>query len=406
MDLSGLSNRELNDSLQALQRNASGVPPESIAQLQEAVQELQVHRIELEMQNRALRESQAELELALRRYSDLYDHLPIGYVMLTRKGRIVQGNLTAAEWLRRARDQLAGVYMSWFLDAFDAGRFAAHLEACHETGAPMQLDVTMRIEGGLLLTVQLSSRLGPAEPGGERLIHTAITNIARIRQAQQIVEDMNREQQAISGSLSQEMRAPLATISGQAQLLLREHAGALDPAVKSIVERIECAAVRLEATLQQLLDYTIGGEAPSLDPVNLDELVQAVLVEHRALVDQRQADIVVARPLPAVRGSRLVLGHVISNLLVEALRQTATDPSPELRISAGAEGDTVRLQIAVAPNGSPAADETSFRTFERVPGGGVLVALAHRAVERMNGRVWLDAGAARSVCFNVALPKL
>ncbi len=64
--------------------------------LQEALHELQVHQIELEIQNEALRESQSNLEIARDNYIDLYDFAPVSYFSLDTQGLIVKINHTAA----------------------------------------------------------------------------------------------------------------------------------------------------------------------------------------------------------------------------------------------------------------------------------------------------------------------
>ena len=58
--------------------------------------ELRVHQIELEMQNEELRRAQEELEAARARYFDLYDLAPVGYLVLSEKGLILEANLRAA----------------------------------------------------------------------------------------------------------------------------------------------------------------------------------------------------------------------------------------------------------------------------------------------------------------------
>jgi ribosomal protein L19E len=58
--------------------------------------ELQVHQIELEMQNAELRQARDELEVALENYTDLYDFAPSGYFTLAATGAILQANLTGA----------------------------------------------------------------------------------------------------------------------------------------------------------------------------------------------------------------------------------------------------------------------------------------------------------------------
>src|SRR5262249_49344543 len=55
-------------------------------------QELDIHRIELEMQNEHLRMTQMELEAGLDRYTQLFDFAPIGYATLSRDGMVLQVN--------------------------------------------------------------------------------------------------------------------------------------------------------------------------------------------------------------------------------------------------------------------------------------------------------------------------
>jgi PAS domain S-box-containing protein len=73
---------------------------------QRLLHELQVHQIELEMQNEELKQARAAVEAALERYTDLYDFAPVGYFTLGRDGAIRQANLTGASLLGVERSGL------------------------------------------------------------------------------------------------------------------------------------------------------------------------------------------------------------------------------------------------------------------------------------------------------------
>ena len=92
--------------------NIDGQSPEETKQM---LNELQVHQIELEMQNEELRRTQAELDCAVARYFDLYDLAPIGYVTVSEKGLIIEANLTAATLLGTQRSTLMKQPLSQFI---------------------------------------------------------------------------------------------------------------------------------------------------------------------------------------------------------------------------------------------------------------------------------------------------
>jgi PAS domain S-box-containing protein len=104
------------------------VPVGTVADMQRLVHELQVHQIELEMQNQELLESRAQVEAGLERYTDLYDFAPVGYLTLGRDGMIRQANLTAAQLLGVERARLPKRRFELFIDKPDRAGFQALLE--------------------------------------------------------------------------------------------------------------------------------------------------------------------------------------------------------------------------------------------------------------------------------------
>jgi PAS domain S-box-containing protein len=95
---------------------------------QRLVHELQVHQIELEMQNDELRRALSEIEESQARYLNLYDFSPTGYFTFDREGRIEAANLTGAQLLGLERGRLIGRRFGLFVSTADRLAFNAFLE--------------------------------------------------------------------------------------------------------------------------------------------------------------------------------------------------------------------------------------------------------------------------------------
>ena len=108
-------------------RTDAGAPTE--AEVRRLLHELQVHQIELELQNEELRGSRAEVEAGLERFTDLYDFAPVGYVTLDRDGVVRQVNLAGASMLGAERARLSGRRFGDFVGEADRGGFQAFLTA-------------------------------------------------------------------------------------------------------------------------------------------------------------------------------------------------------------------------------------------------------------------------------------
>lgn len=128
MDANRLNNVSSIDTLRVLREQAedivSGQVAVATANLKalspavvlKLVHELQVHEIELEMQNEELRKTQLELELSRERYFDLYDLAPICYCTTNELGVILEANLATSELLGEVRSKLVGLNLSRYIN--------------------------------------------------------------------------------------------------------------------------------------------------------------------------------------------------------------------------------------------------------------------------------------------------
>ncbi len=119
--------RQAEAKLRERRKKAAPSPTTKI-DTQRLVHELQVHQIELEMQNEELAQSRAELDAALRQYTDLYDFAPVGYFTLSRNGAIRKANLTGARLFGVERGALIKRRFGLFVSAESRPNFNAVFE--------------------------------------------------------------------------------------------------------------------------------------------------------------------------------------------------------------------------------------------------------------------------------------
>src|SRR5262249_30762698 len=118
----------------AARRSPTDVARMTAARLQQLVHELQVHQIELEMQNEELRCSQEDLADSCDRYNDLYDFAPVGYLAMDKGDVVLEANLTLATMLGVERQKLVGGKFTRFVDRDSQDPFYLHHRAVLSIG--------------------------------------------------------------------------------------------------------------------------------------------------------------------------------------------------------------------------------------------------------------------------------
>ena len=130
--------RQAEERLKAMKKT-----PQSGADTQKLIHELQVHQIELEMQNEEMFQSRAEAEVGLESYTVLYDFAPVGYFTLDRDGTICQANLTGARLLGVERARLVNRRFGLFISEADQPAFNAFLKKAFESKTKEVFEVAL-----------------------------------------------------------------------------------------------------------------------------------------------------------------------------------------------------------------------------------------------------------------------
>ena len=175
-----------------------GLPPlRTEGEMQGIVHELEVHQIELEMQNTELRQARDEVEKTLEKYTDLFDFAPVGYFNLDRNGDICAVNITGASLLKVERSRLLGRRFAMFVAAESRLIFNEFLDTVFTSQVKESFEVTLTREGNSTLTAQLEAVT--FQTGQE--CRVAVIDITERRVAENALDGKRRELEELNSSL-------------------------------------------------------------------------------------------------------------------------------------------------------------------------------------------------------------
>lgn len=180
-------------------RRKGAQAPESLAAATRIRHELEVHQIELEMQNAELRRARDEIEEALEAYTDLYDLSPAGYFSLDEAGVILEGNLTGAALLGVARSLLAGRSLGKFVVPASQPTFSAFLRRVFEKPERQSCELSLRGAGGNCAWVDVQGTSAATLKGGRRWCRVTVSDVTSVRRAEEaqlraeLLDARNRE---------------------------------------------------------------------------------------------------------------------------------------------------------------------------------------------------------------------
>jgi PAS domain S-box-containing protein len=165
-------------------KSETGLAPDG-TDLKKLIHELQVHQIELEMQNEELSQAREEVEEALEKYTDLYDFAPVGYLTFNERGLISEVNLTAALLLGIERSFLFNKPFTSFIQQGLQDRFYLHMQEVMASPAKETCELVLKKKDGTFFDAQLESITVQAK--GYRLIHSALTDINARKKAEEAI---------------------------------------------------------------------------------------------------------------------------------------------------------------------------------------------------------------------------
>ncbi len=166
-----------------LARMPHGMKMPKLLPTDQIIHELQVHQIELEMQNEELRRAQVELEKSRDHYVEFFDFSPVGYITLSDKELILEINLTGAALLRVERSVLLNRSFTSFLNSVSVANWHRHFRNVLANGGTHTCEWELLRGDGTSFFAQLDS-LCLKKNDGETTVRIVLTDITQRRLAE------------------------------------------------------------------------------------------------------------------------------------------------------------------------------------------------------------------------------
>lgn len=384
----------------------------SEADVRRLLHELQVHQIELEMQNAELQEANLEIEALLEAYTDLYEFAPVGYLTFNRLGEVQKANLTAASLLGVDRSALLGRPFQPWVAAGSQLVFADFLAARFSLSESGSCELAMNPGGGTVQWIQMSAS-GSAAGSGCRvaLLDTSERHRADLERQRTEAELHHAQKLESLGSLaagvSHDINNVLAAIYAVTERLK------LDAPLGSDLHRalnlIETATTRGRDLVRGLTAFS-RKDLQNPELIDLHALaLNEIDILKRSTFQKVEFTLVCDEPHPLVLGQPGRLASTLMNLCLNGLDAMPNGGRLNLSIRRRPEG-WVELTVedtgmGMTPGVLARAREPFFTTKPIGLGAGLGLSMAYATAQNHGGELSLQSEPGRGTTVVVRLPE-
>ncbi|HEX3034463.1 MAG TPA: histidine kinase dimerization/phosphoacceptor domain -containing protein [Thermodesulfobacteriota bacterium] len=357
--------------------------------VQKLIHELQVHQMELEMQNEELRQAQAELEESRNRYADLYDFAPVGYFTLDRNKVIKEVNLTGATLLGVERRYLVNRLFSRYVAQENRNDLHLYLRTLSESTTKRSCELNVLKKDGTTFYAQLGATA--VFGADEKLEHfrIAMLDVSKHKQAEELKISLG-EKEVLLKEIHHRVKNNLQIISSLLNLQSRyitdqqsrEKFKESQNRIKSMAlvhEKLyqseNFVGINFREYIRSLASHLIRSYATGSNiklnvdvdnvSLNIDKAIPCGLIVNELVSNSLKS----AFPPEAMGGEIRILLHPCSEL--------SNDPEEGKRRN--------KLMLAIGNNGTPFPEDVDFRNTQSLG-----LQLVCNLVDQLKGTMELD----------------
>lgn len=231
----------------------------------------------------------------------------------------------------------------------------------------------------------------------------------RTQELQKSNENLKQFAHVVSHDLKEPLRT-IANFAGLLQLKLEKNS-IQEPEINDYTKYIQTNSTLMIRLINEILTFsTIPSSSSNYQEINMNEVIDLVLLQIESLVHEKQV-IVQRSSLCTVKGDPLLIYQVLQNLIVNAIRYTAPDTTPAIKINC-TPGDTMST-FSVQDNGLGIPSEfieLIFNPLERLKrdtnneGTGMGLSICQKIITAHGGKIWVESELGKGSTFFFTLP--
>lgn len=372
---------------------------------------------------RRMMETEARYRILIEKALDMLDS---GIIITDQRHETLWANATVGRFFGIDRDRLIGVEAkrarSRYMGAFEeAQSFAQAVEKAVESGERID-SMTCHVRptlGREERVLEFRSIPIDADRGRKgRIDHFIdVTELKRLeatlREKTENLEKSNEKLEEFSHVVSHDLKEPLRTIETFSGFLLEDYEDKLDEEGKDYLSTLKRTSARMRQLINDLLSLaSIHMDTTSFERINTQRLLEEI--QEDLEVRLHGVNLQVSDGLPPVKGNKVRIGELFSNLIVNAIKYN-DKALPAVRVGwqREAKGNGMAT-FFVEDNGigiEARYQERIFGIFEKlnprrdVEGTGAGLAICKRIVEEHGGRIWVNSEVGKGSTFYFTIPR-
>ncbi len=365
---------------------------------------LEVVKVELEMQNEELRLSQSKLLKSIEEYTEIFEYSPMGYFILDKEGVIIKVNETGSKLLGFNKKKLTGKHLSVFLNSKSCqDDFYRYKNNIISTGKQQQFECKIKRQDDSVFFAMIDGLQVKDENNKFKFLFFTLSDISKqkiqgraLEMALKKEKDLNKMKSQFITIASHEFRTPLSTILTSAELM--ERYNSLDQEVnrKKHYQKIRSSVTRLE---EILLDFLSANDIEKGKTMNTPELFSLVKFAKKIIDESKSFDgkhTVKYKHIGDYQNVYLdmkLLKTCITNLVINAYKYSPNGSVIEITTEQNIPGD---ISLIFKDNGIGIPEEEQHNIFkiffraknaEAIQGTGLGLNITHELIKIMGGSI-------------------